>query len=106
MADVEEEYKSDYFRTPMLWLKWVGIPIKPLKMNIFMKLIYLVYCTAVLAAFPGAYVLGELIEATRLFSDLDRLTFNLGYSITHALGKQKEYIQAACLVKIFSLRFC
>lgn len=87
MADVEEEYKSDYFKTPMLWLKCVGIPIKPMKMNIFVKLIYLVYCTAVLAAFPGAYVLGELIEAGRLFHDLDRLTFNLGYSITHALGK-------------------
>lgn len=90
MADVEEVYKSDYFRVPMMWLKWVGIPIKPLKMNIVMKLIYFLYCAAVLAVFPGAYVLGELIEAGRLFNDLDRLTFNLGYSITHALGKYIE----------------
>lgn len=87
MAVVEEKYKSDYFKVPMLWLQWVGIPIKPLEMNIFIKFIYQVYCAAVLVVFPGVYVLGELIEATRLVHDVDRLTFNLGYSITHALGK-------------------
>lgn len=82
----EEEIK-DYFSLHIFLLKWSGIRLEPFEKNTHIaKQIFVVIASVTFVlVFPFMYVIDEALEAPNL--ELEELTYNLSYCITHTLGR-------------------
>lgn len=78
---------NDYFKVHFTVLKFIGIPLEPMKnTGIYWKILYCIYSVLFVGLFPVYFALSEFLQ---LFneSNFDTFTFNLSYAITHCLGK-------------------
>lgn len=84
------EEPEDYFKVHFKVLKFIGIPLEPMKnTKILCKILYCIYSVLFVGIFPVYFALSEFLQ---LFheSSFDTFTFNLSYAITHCLGKRKR----------------
>lgn len=84
---MEEEFTTDYFRMHLKILKWLGIPVRPLRHGGFINVVYCIYAVVFVTIMAVCLALTEGIDALLNFEDMDRLSFGLSYFITHSLGK-------------------
>lgn len=75
---------KNYFSVHMFLLKWSGIRLEPFPENIVRKCLIIFASVLFVIMCPLLYVVGEALEAPNL--ELEQLTYNLSYCITHSLG--------------------
>lgn len=104
MAEKQEvpEIKN-YFSLHVFLLKWSGIRLEPFEKNthIAKKILMVAASVTFVLMWPVLYVIDEALETPHL--ELEELTFNLSYCITHFLGKLSTKIYYP--EKMFICRF-
>lgn len=88
MAEKPQEIKN-YFSLHVFLLKWSGIRLEPFQDGtpVLKKVMIIIASVLFVALCPLLYVIDEALEAPNL--ELEELTFNLSYCLTHSLGKYK-----------------
>lgn len=78
---------KNYFSLHVLLLKWSGIRLERFEENthIAKKIFIVVASVSFVLMCPLLYVIDEAMESPNL--ELEELTYNLSYCITHSLGK-------------------
>lgn len=78
---------KNYFSLHVFLLKWSGIRLEPFEENTHIaKKIFMVAASVTFVLMcPLMYVVDEALESPNL--ELEELTYNLSYCITHSLGK-------------------
>lgn len=79
---------NDYFKVHFTILKFVGIPLEPMKnIGFGWKILYYIYCVLFVGLFPVYFSVAEFLQ---LFneSNIDTFTSCLTYAIPHCLGKK------------------
>lgn len=87
MANIQLE---NYFSLHILLLKLSGLRLEPFPedMPFVKRLLVVVVSVSLVILLPVLYVIGEALDAPHL--ELEELTFNLSYCITHSLGKEVD----------------
>lgn len=88
MVEKQEAYaQENYFSIHVLLLKWSGIRLEPFDKNVHIakKVFVVILSVMFVFIFPAMYVVDEALEIPNL--ELEDLTFNLSYCITHSLGE-------------------
>ncbi|KAI7815665.1 Odorant receptor Or15 [Rhyzopertha dominica] len=83
---MEEELASDYFRMHLKVLKWLGIPVRPLRHRTFVNVVYCIYAVVFVTIMAIMLIVTEAIDLFLHLDDMDRLSFGLCYLVTHILG--------------------
>lgn len=84
---MEEELASDYFRMHLKVLKWLGIPVRPLRHRTFVNVVYCIYAVVFVTIMAIMLIVTEAIDLFLHLDDMDRLSFGLCYLVTHILGE-------------------
>lgn len=79
--------EKDYFKFVLTWLKLFAVPIEPLNMSWFGKVVYTIYSITFLVLFPLGFLISQICELPNSVNDLKRLMFGMGYIFSDSLGK-------------------
>lgn len=98
----DEVEMKNYFALHISLLKWSGIRLEPFAENTSFtrKILIVVACVTFVLAFPLLYVIDEAFETPNL--ELEDMTFNLSYCITHSLGECSKKMRASEIHQQFS----
>lgn len=83
---------KDYFKFVLTWLKIFAVPIEPLELSLFGKILYAAYSITFLLLFPLGFLISQICEIPNSLNDLKRLMFGLGYIFSDTLGNAYSYL--------------
>lgn len=83
---MEPEQPKDHFRFVLKWLKVLAVPIEPLELSRFGRLLYATYSVTFIVLFPLGFLVSQICEIPNSVNDFRRLTFSLGYIFSDSLG--------------------
>lgn len=67
-----------------------ALPIEPLNMSTFLKLVYGIYCVVFLIVFPIGYLISQILQIPRVKDDLKLVSCIMGYVFSDSLGTNSK----------------
>lgn len=83
----QSTHDGRYFTFVLTWLKVFAVPIEPLNMSWFEKILYTIYSILFLVLFPMGFLVSQICELPNSLNNLKRLMFGMGYIFSDSLGK-------------------
>lgn len=75
-----------------------ALPIEPLNMSAFLRILYGIYCVVFLVVFPIGYLISQILEIPRVKDDLKLVSCVMGYVFSDSLGENLKTLARRCAI--------